>query len=868
VEKVVELPAIGTDVRYAQGVDYPLSLVELIRRGNQYRVASQKAGEIWARAHQGLKPEQVFNGIAVTHHGEGRIPNSIKYDLGRACRLVTIQTEKACVFLFAGTHEDTERWLERNRGLQLKIRRTENKVVLEPVRVYGAERGEPLPPVMPDTRPLIAQLNPETRDSILKECRPKAAELLQTLTRMSSDDDIYRLMDLTWENVQFSSAVSDVVLALRADDFDGAERRWQTYTGELASADTLEPSDEVVSGSEIVKLSDIDASAFTKFLETASFERWMLYLHPDQRRIVELDFDGPVRLQGVSGSGKTSILVHRALRLARAHPGERVLVLTLNPALATLLRGLLDAAQSSDRATNLDVMSFWELCLAELADFDPQAHRLFRERTAPAKFHPHEEHIDEIWMEYYRCRLNNQDAEVLRPVHRTLLARGVFAEDYVRQEFDYIRSAVSGVDRSAYLELEREGRRVPLDAPLRARFVEGLAGWERKMEAVGAADYMGVALALGKYAARLRPRYRAVLVDEMQDFGTFELSLIRRLAHRGSNDIFLCGDAAQTVLVKDHRPAQAGIEFRHRLRIQRNYRNAREILEFAFRVLVGALAELGESAKGIEIQSPEYANFTTSPPVMLFTDREGFEVVHALELAQAESTGGPDARACIVVCGPAYAQLDTLARTLGIPLLDGRTDLRSARIVLSDLEQVKGFEFDRVIIVNCRAGIIPHPLLPAEEAFRDICRLYVAMTRAKRDLVISWTGECAPLLKHGFDAAIQDRWENYLQIAADAAPVFLPEPRFIGRMETGDARLPIQDLLYLPAAAGLPAELQDRLEELCPGYASSNRQGQTAWKLFADGYKAWQQPRERLRLRISNEQWADIGEFARRLDLS
>ena len=57
-----------------------------------------------------------FTTLSVTNHGETRLRNCVKYDLGDGWRLVTRQTERTCGFLFIGDHEDTERWLESHRG--------------------------------------------------------------------------------------------------------------------------------------------------------------------------------------------------------------------------------------------------------------------------------------------------------------------------------------------------------------------------------------------------------------------------------------------------------------------------------------------------------------------------------------------------------------------------------------------------------------------------------------------------------------------------------------------------------------------------------------------------------------------------------
>ena len=62
----------------------------------------------------------------------------------------------------------------------------------------------------------------------------------------------------------------------------------------------------------------------------SQFQEWMVYLHPDQKRVAETDFDRPVVLTGVSGSGKTCVLIHRARYLAKKYPTERIGILTLN----------------------------------------------------------------------------------------------------------------------------------------------------------------------------------------------------------------------------------------------------------------------------------------------------------------------------------------------------------------------------------------------------------------------------------------------------------------------------------------------------------------------------------------------------------
>ena len=49
----------------------------------------------------------------------------------------------------------------------------------------------------------------------------------------------------------------------------------------------------------------------------------MIFLHPDQRAIVERRFDGPARVRGSAGTGKTVVGLHRARLARRAQPRGR-----------------------------------------------------------------------------------------------------------------------------------------------------------------------------------------------------------------------------------------------------------------------------------------------------------------------------------------------------------------------------------------------------------------------------------------------------------------------------------------------------------------------------------------------------------------
>ena len=68
------------------------------------------------------------------------------------------------------------------------------------------------------------------------------------------------------------------------------------------------------------------------------WESWIVFLHPAQRRMVERDYNGPARVAGSAGTGKTVVALHRAVHLARTHRDARVLLATFSETLAEVLR--------------------------------------------------------------------------------------------------------------------------------------------------------------------------------------------------------------------------------------------------------------------------------------------------------------------------------------------------------------------------------------------------------------------------------------------------------------------------------------------------------------------------------------------------
>src|SRR5690606_25880508 len=69
----------------------------------------------------------------------------------------------------------------------------------------------------------------------------------------------------------------------------------------------------------------------------APWDKWTVFLHPDQQRLVEQDYSGPFRVSGSAGTGKTIVAIHRAVHLLKSDPASRVLLTTFSEPLANAL---------------------------------------------------------------------------------------------------------------------------------------------------------------------------------------------------------------------------------------------------------------------------------------------------------------------------------------------------------------------------------------------------------------------------------------------------------------------------------------------------------------------------------------------------
>ena len=490
---MVMLGMIQMPIEYFRTKDFDRSVNAAIQGGGRGQKIATRVRSILGS----VGSPNPFKGIPVTNHGENRVPHCFKYDLGDGWRLITQQSDKVCGFLFLGDHEDVDRWLDGHQGQRFGIK--DGKTVLVPG--IGTEMGHSgRYHADHHDKPLADWLPSETMDHVLDGLPRRIAKKLEALDGRATAHDLEAILAEISEPKR-AELVRAVFSLLSTGDHDGAQAHVDVSLGRIKKFEEWNDAETIeVTDGEDVRRIRIGSPEYESWL--AGFEKrtlwydWFLYLHPEQEKVVNADYPGVAQLSGVSGSGKTCVCVRRALRLAEA-PNANVLLLTLNRSLACLLRQLVEAAciDASVRS-RIHVTSFFELAQQLLHTLEPGNDRLYADVTWKLG-----EHVDEVFREYYRGWTNNNDAQILLQLHGFITARGVSGETYIREEFDWIRSAVKPDQRVEYLTKIRKGRRFRFLDDRRQDLLKGLESWEKKMRDVGVIDYLGLTSALTNHLA-------------------------------------------------------------------------------------------------------------------------------------------------------------------------------------------------------------------------------------------------------------------------------------------------------------------------------------------------------------------------------
>ena len=451
------------------------------------------------------------------------------------------------------------------------------------------------------------------------------------------------------------------------------------------------------------------------------WEKWTVFLHPEQRQLVERDYAGAVRVSGSAGTGKTIVALHRAAFLARANPDARVLLTTfsgtLADALQTKLRRLL--AGEPRLAERIDVHSLNAI-----------GQRLYKAYVGPPPV---------AGNDLVRDLLEEASADI--GGHK-------FSLHFLMTEWAQVVDAWQLEDWESYRDVARLGRKTRILEPHRkvlwSIFTRVRDGLKARKLITEPQLFTSLATAITKNKKSV---FDFVVVDEAQDLTVAQVRFLAALGGARRNALFFAGDLGQRIFQQPFSWKVLGVDIRGRSRTLRvNYRTSHQIRTQADRLLASKVTDVDGNS---EDRSDTVSAFNGPPPLVrsLKSENEETEFVANWIKERAKSGGVPHEVGVIV---RSVAQFDRAraavkAAGLAFKVLDEHVETASGFVSISTMHLAKGLEFRAVAVMACDDEIIPlqerfetvgddADLQEVYETERHL--LYVACTRARRQMLV------------------------------------------------------------------------------------------------------------------------------------
>lgn len=455
----------------------------------------------------------------------------------------------------------------------------------------------------------------------------------------------------------------------------------------------------------------------------APWERWIVFLHPAQQGVVDRSFNGPARVTGSAGTGKTVVALHRAVRLVRASPTARVLLTTFSAPLAAALdRRMVALSVATPGATARVTV------LPIRAVADELFQLAFGRRATPAS-----------------------DEQVQDALTKAAAAAGDFGYPlrFIVSEWRHVVDAWQVADMNTYATVPRLGRKSRMSAGQRERLWPVFEAARASLARRGLLTWPQVfGEATAHYAARAAKPFDHIVVDEAQDLGVPELRLLAAIAPAGADTLFFAGDAGQRIFQQPFSWSALGVDVRGRAStLTVNYRTSHQIRSMADKLLPGAMQDVdgvtdqrSRTVSVFEGPVPELGRFASA-------EAEVQGVADWLKAALADGTVPSEIGVFVRSRAELRRAHDAILAAGAQPLeLSERDEAAAGRIAAGTMHLAKGLEFKAVVVMACDDDVLP--LRARLEAVADEVELdevydterhllYVACTRARDRLFVS-----------------------------------------------------------------------------------------------------------------------------------
>lgn len=514
-----------------------------------------------------------------------------------------------------------------------------------------------------------------------------------------------------------------------------------------------------------------------------SFTYWQNLLTDNQKDFVNSKIDGPMRLQGAAGTGKTLSMVLKCVNSLKAaiERKETLHVIFIAHSLATkksILNLFLASApeleshlSKSYSSVSVTITTLHEWCIEQLStgitsleylDLDAQESKDYQFMLLQESF---ESIMSNSWDTYKLLCSDNFVSYISSTPKEDIL-------EMLQHEIAVTIKGRAGQRLERYRNLIRLRYSIPAKNPDDLNFLFHIyTSYQEKLVAMGVFDSDDIILSsLGQLNTpiwrrrRLQDGYNAIFVDETHLFNFNELSIfhhINRDAH--SNNIIFAIDKTQAI-------GERGLDYKNLneiLELEEGdlknetydtvFRSSPDIINVAFSVLssgVSLFTNFENPLSRAKFSFTQIEEKKAQQPEYLLLPNEASMVEKCFLLSDELSQKLATKRSNVLIIATRSSLLHQLeifaaSRNKPVEVLKRRGDLEvvkaaetANRYVIANIDYVGGLEFDAVIIAGVDRQYVP-PLGTGDNLessnFMNYAwhnRMYVAITRAKYSLYI------------------------------------------------------------------------------------------------------------------------------------
>jgi mRNA-degrading endonuclease RelE of RelBE toxin-antitoxin system len=652
-------------------------------------------------------------------------PNFWSIRVSRDVRIIVHRTGTSLLLCYVDHHDDAYGWAER-RKLETHPKTGAAQLVeirarVEEITIPKYVEAAPAPKI-----PLFSDLT----DSELMGYGVPYEWLADV--RKSNEDTLLELADHLPKEA--AEALLDLATGKTPQTFIPAElpSAWSARSGAqfpLAKSKTLSEPKVVAVTTE--SFEHPDAKRRFRLINTSEeleqaldypWEKWTVFLHPAQQELVENDYNGPARVAGSAGTGKTIVAIHRAAFLARKYPESRLLLTTisepLSNALGTKLRHLI--GNQPRLGERIEVHSLFSV-----------GKRLYETNIDKPRF---------VNVETLRELFSKVAKEV---------TESKFSVQFLLSEWEQVVDAWQLATREDYRDVVRLGRKTRLKETQRTlawSIFERVKASLKEKHLITVSEMFSELAAF--YSTNISRPFEFLIVDEAQDVSIAQLRFLAALGRDRSNSLFFAGDLGQRIFQQPFSWKALGVDVRGRstaLRI--NYRTSHQIRMKADRLLGPEMVDVDGN---VEPRKSTISVFNgPAPTIQTFdsTEAESKAVTGWLK-ARTEEGLQPHEIAIFVRSTAELDRAQVAAEQAAIPfkILDDRVETVHGKTSVATMDLAKGLEFRAVVVMACDDEIIPLQKRietvaddsDLEEVYNTERQLlYVACTRARDQLFVT-----------------------------------------------------------------------------------------------------------------------------------